>query len=196
MRIPPLDPQDSARMAVRLRRPTDASLSRLLERSRLAELTYEPTGCSLGRTLPPGMRRRQWRMALPKPDSFERGVIALTEWTMHRAAGLGVMTDGPLMEGTNVAMSAPLPVGFVDATCRIVRVVDEEDRFGFAYGTLEIHPERGEESFVLDRKAGIFTVEAVSTEAHPLARLAPPVARRLQSTAVNRYLSAMKRATS
>jgi uncharacterized protein (UPF0548 family) len=135
-------------------------------------------------------------MALPGPASFDRGVEALTDWAMHRDAGLSVMTDGPLMVGTNVAMSAPLPVGFVDATCRIVGVVDDDDRFGFAYGTLPVHPERGEESFVLDRRASTFTVEAVSTEAHPLARLVPPVARRLQSAAVSRYLSAMERATS
>ena len=36
--------------------------------------------------------------------------------------------------------------------CRIVSVFKEVDSFGFAYGTLPGHPERGEESFVLERR--------------------------------------------
>jgi hypothetical protein len=43
----------------------------------------------------------------------------------NRGAGLDVLPDGSLAVGTNVAMSAPLPVGFVEITCRIVAVVDE-----------------------------------------------------------------------
>ncbi len=31
--------------------------------------------------------------------------------------------------------------------CRIVYCTDEPNRFGFAYGTLPGHPERGEEAF-------------------------------------------------
>ena len=36
---------------------------------------------------------------------------------------------------------------------RVVYVIDEPDRKGFAYGTLPGHPERGEESFVVERRA-------------------------------------------
>ena len=76
-------------------------------------------------------------------------------------------------------------------------VVDEADRFGFAYGTLPDHPERGEESFLVvrdERGALRFDVCAVSAPTHPLARLAPPVADRIQRSAVRRYLTAMQRA--
>lgn len=105
----------------------------------------------------------------------------------------GSATDGPVAVGTNVALSAPLPIGFVDATCRIVAVVDEPDRVGFAYGTLSMHPECGEESFLIVRDEGDirFEVQAVSKPKHPLARLIPPAAGRLQDAAVRRYLSAM-----
>ncbi len=74
----------------------------------------------------------------------------------------------------------------------------EDDRFGFAYGTLPVHPERGEESFVLSRTEGgaTFTICAVSQPIHPLARLAPPVGDFLQSLATARYLEAMKEAVS
>ena len=108
-----------------------------------------------------------------------------------------VAADGPIAVGTNVALGVPLPVGFIDATCRIVAVVDEPNRYGFAYGTLSVHPARGEEAFVIvrDGDGGVrFDVEAVSTPRQVLARLLPPVADRLQDAAVRRYLSAMVRA--
>ena len=108
-----------------------------------------------------------------------------------------IAADGPVAAGTNVAFSAPLPLGFVDGTCRIVAVVDEPDRFGFAYGTLSVHPERGEESFLVAREdhgAVRFDVEGVSRPVDPLARALPLVADRLQDRAVHRYLAAMRRA--
>src|SRR5207248_809221 len=116
------------------------------------------------------------------------------DWAVHRGARLSVAADGPLAVGTNVALSAPLPIGFVDATCRIVATVGESDRFGFAYGTLSVHPEQGEESFIVARHADAsveFVIEAVSRPVHPLARLVPALANRLQEAAIRRYLDAM-----
>jgi hypothetical protein len=48
------------------------------------------------------------------------------------------------------------------APCRIVAVVDEPLRFGFAYGTLPGHPESGEEAFIIDNtdQAVIFQIVA------------------------------------
>jgi uncharacterized protein (UPF0548 family) len=131
------------------------------------------------------------------PAAFDRGIDAIRTWAIHRGAGLQVATDGPIAMGTNVALSAALPVGFADATCRIVAVIDEPNRYGFAYGTLSVHPERGEEAFVLARDGDSpvrWDVSAVSSPVHPLARLLPPLANHLQDRAARRYLSAMERA--
>jgi uncharacterized protein (UPF0548 family) len=180
-----------------LRRPTPEQLAELLVRCRDDDLTYQPTGGSLGGAVPTGLRRRQWTAALTGADVFDRGRDALRTWAVHRGAGLQVAPDGPLAIGTNVAISAPLPVGFVEITCRLVAVVDEPDRFGFAYGTLPVHPEQGEESFVVVRTADAgarFDVQAVSRPIHPLARAFSPIADRLQDSAARRYLSAMKAA--
>jgi hypothetical protein len=38
------------------------------------------------------------------------------------------------------------------APCRVVYVIDEPRRRGFAYGTLPGHPESGEEAFVLEQR--------------------------------------------
>ena len=117
---------------------------------------------------------------------------------MHRGAGLRVATDGPIEVGTNVAFSAPLPIGFIDGTCRVVCVVDEPSRYGFAYGTLSVHPECGEQSFMVskdDNGAVRLDIVGVSRPAHPLARLVPPLASHLQDRGVERYLAAMRNLT-
>ena len=184
-------------MGAGLRRPSPDRLAGLLRSAAQADLTYEPVGISLDDSAPPGLVRRSWQTGFDGgPDTFARARAALERWAVHRGSGLDVVTDGPLAIGTHVAMAAPLPVGWVEATCRIVAVVEEADRFGFAYGTLPVHPETGEEAFVVERRGGActFLVEAVSRPVHPLARLAPPVADRLQAMATGRYLSAMSRA--
>ena len=183
---------------LRLRRPSSEHLQRLLERCRNEALTYAPTGVSLGGDGPPHLARRRWTTSLP-PDALARASDAIDGWAAHRGAGLEVATDGPIAAGTNVALAAPMPVGFVDATCRIVTIVDEADRYGFAYGTLPVHPEQGEESFLVARLGDgtvRFTVEAVSRPVHPLARLVPPLASRLQDATCKRYLAAMRDAVS
>jgi uncharacterized protein (UPF0548 family) len=167
----------------------------LLEECRSDTLTYEPSGGSIDGTTPSGLQRRHWTSVLRGTGSFDRACEAIRTWAVHRGAGLEVATDGPIAVGTNVAISAPLPVGFVDATCRVVAVVDEPARYGFAYGTLSVHPERGEEAFLVvrdDDGTVHFDVEGVSRPVHPLARLVPAVADRLQDTAVRRYVTAME----
>jgi len=179
---------------VRWRRPTEATLAELLVAARDAPLTYAPVGCALDRTTPAGFRRHRWRVVLPD-DAFDRATEALDTWAVHRGAGIDVVADGAIAPGTAVAMSAPLPLlGFVDASCRIVAVIDEPDRHGFTYGTLPRHPEIGEEAFVVVRGADVrFTVEAVSRHADALVRLARPIADRVQDRAARRYLDAMSR---
>ncbi len=152
-------------MTWHLRRRSSAELDALLFACGADELTYSPTGGSLGSTTLPGLRRREWRCELTGTDAFDRGCDAIQAWSVHRGAGLEVVSDGPIVVGTNVALCAPLPLGFVDATCRIVEVVQEVTRVGFAYGTLSVHPGQGEESFVVRRDADgavLFEVVAIS----------------------------------
>jgi uncharacterized protein (UPF0548 family) len=70
---------------------------------------------------------------------------------------------------------------------RIIYVVDEAapvSRYGFAYGTLPGHVERGEERFLIewDQATGevCYDILAFSRPNHPLVKLAYPWARRCQ----------------
>lgn len=181
-------------MAIHLRRPPDTHLRTLLTSAAGDDLTYAPAGVSLTGPTPPMLRRHCWTTELPT-GSFETAAAAISSWQTHRGSGLIVEAEGEVARGVNVAMLAPLPRGWVDVTCRVVEIVDEPDRRGFAYGTLSIHPERGEESFVVTRDddgAVSFEVVAVSAPVHPLARMGGPITDRLQGRAVRRYLTAMR----
>ena len=186
-------------MSIRPWPARERDLGALLERGRNDALTYAPAGVSMGDDLAPsGLKRRHWTTPLAGSNAFERAAEALRTWGMHRGAGLRVAADGPIAVGTNVAFSAPLPIGYVDGTCRIVVVVDEPNRYGFAYGTLSIHPERGEEAFVVSRdgRGNVrLDIDGVSRPAHPLGRLVPPLPDHLQDRAVRRYLATMRAIT-
>jgi len=78
---------------------------------------------------------------------------------------------------------------------RVVSVVDEPRRQGFAYGTLPGHPERGEESFVLsllDDETIDFTLVAFSRPAVWWSRAGAPVSRWVQKRITARYLDALR----
>jgi uncharacterized protein (UPF0548 family) len=107
-----------------------------------------------------------------------------------------VPEDPPIEEGTTVATLAPLGPVRVILACRIVRVVDVPDRYGFAYGTLPSHPEEGEERFVVSHGAdGTVTFEVVAfSRAHDLlTRLGGPIPRRIQAHTTQQYLDGMRR---
>lgn len=184
---------------IRIRRPSDTVLAALRERCADHAFTYAPVGVTEpGAEVPPGFRRDRWTIELGHgADVFDAASATLLSWGMQRGSGLAVVADAPPRAGDVVAMAAPLPVGWIDVTCRVIAVIDEPDRRGFVYGTLPIHPETGEESFAVVRHADgavLLDIVAVSRSTHPLSRLAPPIARRLQASAVRRYQRAVRAA--
>jgi len=77
---------------------------------------------------------------------------------------------------------------------RVVYVIDEPDRKGFAYGTLPGHPERGEESFVVERRPDEsvwLTIRSFSRPANRWFWAAYPVLRMMQAIFTERYKRAL-----
>jgi len=69
--------------------------------------------------------------------------------------------------------------------------------FRFAYGTLPGHPEHGEASFAIVRGETdevLFRLASFSRPVAPLARLAKPLARRIQRRYTLRYIEALREA--
>jgi uncharacterized protein (UPF0548 family) len=105
-------------------------------------------------------------------------------------------TDAPLAPGLTAAPLAHFGLWFLNA-CRVVYLIDEERRFGFAYGTLADHAERGEERFLVEWREDDsvwYDVLAFSRPGHWLTWLGFPVVRRLQKRFAAGSLAAMARA--
>jgi uncharacterized protein (UPF0548 family) len=177
--------------------PDAEHLSHFLARERTSPLTYTEVGASFNAELPAGYHHVRVHTELGSGDDvWSRARAAIRAWAAHRGAGITVMpTDAPIAEGTTVAVLMPTGPVKVLAACRIVRVVDDADRYGFAYGTLPSHPEEGEEQFVVSRRDGgavRFDVVAFSRPHDLLTKLGGPVPRRLQVRATQRYLEGVR----
>ena len=121
---------------------------------------------------------------------------AVETWQVQLGAGLRVFASEETVEaGTVARVSVGVGPLRVDAPVRVVYVVDEPDRRGFAYGTLVGHPESGEELFCVELRHNnsvVFTVTAFSRPQTLPARIAGPLGRYGQSFITDRYLGAMR----
>ena len=85
------------------------------------------------------------------------------------------------------------PVPF-RAPCRVIYVIDEPDRKGFAYGTLPGHPEDGEESFIVDRTSDGSVWLTIRSFSRPSAWkwwAVYPILRLTQSAMTRRYFRSL-----
>lgn len=179
-------------------RPTSKQVDRLLADARTAELTYTDVGATLDGRFPTGYRHGRHEIHLGHgQEVFDRATAALRDWAAHRGVGMRVTADEPdLVVGAHVVVVVPLGPLAAVARCRIVAVLDEVDRFGFAYGSLPGHPEHGEEAFVVQRApdgAVAFVVTVFFRHADLLVRLGGPVADAMQRRFTHRYLHAFRR---
>jgi uncharacterized protein (UPF0548 family) len=146
---------------------------------------------------PPGYHRLEHRTRIGDGDEvFLKAGEVLMSWQMHRAAGLRIEADRPRAEiGTNCLGRLGIGLIAMPVPCRVVWTVNEPNRIGFGYGTLQGHPESGEESFVVSREDdGIwFTVLAYSRPAGWYTRLSGPIGRLGQHFFANRYTAALQR---
>jgi len=182
-------------LTLSFRRPSPGRLGAVLVRLRAAAVTYAEVGATRAE-LPAGYDHLRRRVRLGDgPVAFAAAVTAVRTWELHRRAGLAVAASSASVE-PDVVVALGLRVGlvWVLAPCRVVWVVDQPDRWGFAYGTLPGHPERGEEAFVVERDeegAVWLALTAFSRPAWVLARVLAPVARRGQRRLTDAYLRAL-----
>jgi uncharacterized protein (UPF0548 family) len=180
-----------------LRDPDDESIARVLREDSAADLTYDAVGATVRGEHPSGYRHDRWVIDLGTDEGgrFERCGRAVLDWAAQHGAGIRVVPDGPVSPDLTFALVLRLPIGFALATARVVYVADENERIGFAYGTLPAHPEQGEEIFLVRRSGGrvSFEVEAFSRPRDPLARIGGPVTRWLQLRTNETYLDALRR---
>jgi uncharacterized protein (UPF0548 family) len=180
-------------------RPSDsAAMLRLLEEMKGTEPTYDELGATLLGRRPEGFHHHRYDVVLGSgADVFERAVAGLKRWEAHRIAGVRVYPEGQeISRGATVIVTIGTPLLALAAPCRIVSIIDGQNRWGFAYGTLPGHPEQGEEAFVVSiapDETVRFEIEAFSRPADLLVRMSGPVGRGFQQGGTRNYLSALKR---
>ena len=113
----------------------------------------------------------------------------MRRWEMFNLGWVCVFqADAPIEVGT-CAVVIVRHLGFYSLNAaRIVYRIEEDGpvkRYGFAYGTLDEHAERGEERFLVEWNreddSVWYDLFAFSQPRHPLARFGYPVSRMLQS---------------
>lgn len=132
-------------------------------------------------------------------ETYERAVAALRRWQQFDLGWVKIVPDTtPLEVGATVAIKAKTFGFWSLSACRIVYLINEEGpsrRFGFAYGTLTNHVERGEERFTIEWHADDdsvwYDILAFSRPHQFFVKLGYPLARRLQKRFARESLRTM-----
>ncbi|WP_157597247.1 DUF1990 domain-containing protein [Streptacidiphilus rugosus] len=143
----------------------------------MSALTYAEVGATRHGRLPAGYAHLRHRTRLGHGEAaFRTAAELLMDWRMHRRIPVAVAASTPRAEvGTQVRITL---AGVVRGSCRVVWVVDDPERRGWAYGTLPGHPECGEEAFLVSCDAGgdvWLDVTAFSRPGGRLARVLGPL---------------------
>ncbi len=189
-------------MVFMLTRPSDEIIHRFLATQADSPFTYPDVGTSRQSIAPPGFNVDHNRILLGTgEETYRRAMDALRRWEMFSLGWVDLCyPTTPIETGQVVAVSVWLyGIRSLNAA-RIVYTFEEQapiPRFGFAYGTLRGHSERGEERFSVEWNPADNTVWYdlyAFSRPGPLALLGYPFVRQLQKRFARESLAAMQRA--
>lgn len=181
-----------------LRKPADQQINNFISAQRHTDFSYSPSGLTRD-ARPSGYNVDHNRVELGSGSAcFRAAVRAIQQWKMFDLGWVRLCSSQtPIETGSTVAIIVR-HLGFWSMNaCRIVYVIDEPERYGFAYGTLAEHAERGEERFMVEWRreddSVWYDLLAVSKPG-PMATLGYPLARQLQKRFARESKEAMRRA--
>jgi len=182
-------------------RPSPARIEDFLAQSRQLPLSYQPIG--IAGLAPSEFRIDEVRCTLGHGSKvFTNAKEALLHWCQFDLGWVELFPrDAPIETGTVVAVMVN-HLGFWSLNgCRVVYLIGERNsatKFGFAYGTLTNHAERGEEIFEVSIDPGSqevsYCIRAASQPRAALARVGYPLTRALQARFRRDSMKAMERA--
>src|SRR5919112_3568232 len=179
-----------------IREPSEADVARFIASQRELPYTYAEVGATKA-TPPASYNVDHNRIQLGSGEAtFHGAVEALKKWRHFELGWVTIVPSGVCVEvGATVAVKARAFGTWSLSATRVVYVIEESRRFGFAYGTLPDHVEKGEERFLVEwlpDDTVWYDILAFSRPRHPLVRLSAPLARRLQKQFARASLSRMK----
>jgi uncharacterized protein (UPF0548 family) len=188
----------------RLTAPSEDQARHFISGQTLSSFSYPEAGASAS-NVPSRYNIDRNRVQLGLGEfTWWRAVQAIRTWQMFNMPWMRLYwPTAPIQVGTDVAVSVR-HFGFYSLNaCRIVYVVDEggpTSRFGFAYGTLAEHAERGEERFTVEWSRADdkvwYDILAFSSPHKMLARLGYPLSRLVQRRFAEGSKTAMLQAVS
>ena len=179
-----------------MREPSDDDTARFVASQRDLPFTYAEIGAT-NATPPAGYTVDHNRIQLGSGEAIYRSAVeALKNWRQFDLGWVVIAPRGvPVEVGATVAVKARAFGTWSLSATRVVYTIDEARRFGFAYGTLPDHVEKGEERFLIEwlpDDTVWYDILAFSRPRHPLVRLSAPLARRLQKQFARDSLNRMK----
>lgn len=169
----------------RVTEPSDEDVDKFIASQKNLPFTYAEVGAT--NTTPPtsGYNVDHNRIQLGTGETiYKTAVEALQNWRHFDLGWVTVVPRGvPIEVGATVAIKARAFGSWSLSASRVVYTIGEARRFGFAYGTLPDHVERGEERFLIEwlpDDSVWYDILAFSRPKHPLVRLSAPLARMLQ----------------
>jgi uncharacterized protein (UPF0548 family) len=181
-------------------RPDQNAIAAFLSAQHDQRFSYPDVGCSRQQA-PKGYVADHNRIELGKgAEIFERAKRAVRSWKMFDMPWIELCwPDTPAEPGVGVAVLIS-HLGFWSLNaCRVVYVINEHglsQKYGFAYGTLPAHGERGEERFTveIDSDQTVWYDLYAFSRPNILARLAYPYTRLLQKRFARDSKAAMRKA--
>jgi uncharacterized protein (UPF0548 family) len=185
-----------------LRQPSPEAVRQFISSECELPFSYPEVGAT-GCELPAGYNVDHNRIKLGTgKEVYVRAVAALQNWKQFDLGWVRMVPSETQIEVGAVVAILTNHFGFWSLNaCRVVYLIDEAGpvkKFGFAYGTLSSHVERGEERFTIEWHATDDTVWydilAFSRPNRFLVRLGFPLARRLQKRFARDSLNAIAEA--
>ncbi len=182
-----------------LTKPSADVIAKFISVARNLPFSYDEVGATKG-DIPAGYTVDRNHIQLGSGEEvFGRAVVALRQWKQFDLGWVHMAPPNTPLETDAVVAILTNHFGFWSLNaCRVVYLIDEDGpvkKFGFAYGTLSNHVERGEERFTIEwrqRDDSVwYDILAFSRPNQPLVRLGFPLARLLQKRFVRDSLAAM-----
>ncbi len=185
---------------ISVRLPGVDHIGELFDELATAKFSYSEVGATRGE-VPKGYNVDRYSAILGYGDAtFESAKQAIRDWAPFHLPWIRVFPQSEPTKGVMAAVVVRLVGLWWTNVSRVIYTVDESDAFGFAYGTLPLHAEVGEELFLVERSGEsaevIYRILAFSKPRHVLARLGYPVSRAAQRRFGAGSIEAMRDATS
>ncbi|MEO1518371.1 MAG: DUF1990 domain-containing protein [Bacteroidota bacterium] len=188
-------------MTIYMQKPPKAILDRFLEKEKTYSCTYPEQGASRLEQAE-GYDNDQYSIHLGRGEHvWQRACEAVMNWEQFPNEWTEIYPATGVQDGGTVAVLIRLFGLWWLNSARIVYVIDEPNRCGFAYGTLPGHVEMGEEAFWVERNPEgeiFYHIRAFSKPRSWLTRLGYPIVRLCQKRFgrhSTRQMQALVRAT-